>query len=345
MNRRSILTIVVASLLVALFGIAPASGQEESLLYTVLDRGTLICGVNSTVPGFGYIDADTGEVTGFDTDFCRAIAAALFGDSTAVEFRPLTAQERFTALQTGEVDVLIRNTTWTLTRDTDVGMDFGPTTFYDGQGLMVRVADGFQSIEDLNGASICVLAGTTTELNITDAMESRGFEYELITFEQSADTMGAFVEERCDVLTSDRSQLAALRSNADNPALYTILPDVLSKEPLGPVYLQGDPIWADVVNWVTFGVMQAEEFGITSENIDEFLESDNPAIRRFLGLEGDLGSLLGLSNDFMVNVIRQVGNYAEIYDRNLGPDTPLAIDRGLNELWTNGGLLYPPAWR
>ncbi len=320
------------------------SGQEaESILDRVIARGTLICGVNNVLPGFGYIDADTGEVTGFDPEFCRAIAAGVLGDATKVQFVPLTAQERLTAVQTGAVDVLIRNTTHTLTRDTENGMDYGPTTFYDGQGMMVRIADGYASIDDMDGTSICVLAGTTTELNLADQFALRGLTYEPVVYDTGEATLRGLEEARCDGLTSDKSQLASLRSAAADPSVYTILPDVMSKEPLGPVYLQGDPKWADVVNWITWGTMQAEEFGITSQNIQDFMSSENPEIRRFLGLEEELGAKLGLSNDFMVQVITQVGNYAEIYERNLAP---IGLEaRGLNALWKDGGALYPPAWR
>ncbi|GAB4437089.1 MAG: amino acid ABC transporter substrate-binding protein [Anaerolineae bacterium] len=342
-RNRYFMVVALAAILSTMVFTGAVTGQEEGgILQRVLDRGTLICGVNSTVPGFGFIN-DAGEASGFDVDFCHAIAAGVLGDANAVQFVPLTAAERFTAVQTGAVDVLIRNTTHTLTRDTENGMDFGPVTFYDGQGLMVRVADGFASIDDLGGAAICVLAGTTTELNLADKMAARGLEYEPVVYDTSDATLRALEEGRCDALTSDKSQLAGLRSAASDPSLYTILADTLSKEPLGPVYLQGDPQWADVVNWITWGTMQAEEFGITSQNIDDFMDSENPEIRRFLGLEEELGAKLGLSNDFMVNVISQVGNYAEIYERNL---FPIGLEvRGLNALWTEGGAHYPPAWR
>lgn len=317
----------------------------ESLLDVVRDRGRLICGVNGGVPGFSFLDPDTNEMLGFDADFCRVLAAAIFGEVTGdnLEFVQLTANERFTAVQTGQVDVLFRNTTWTTTRDGDLGIDFGPTTFYDGQGLMVQSALGITSINELNGASICVLTGTTTALNITETMENLGFEYELVPFEESGQTAAAFEEGRCDVLTSDLSQLAGLRSNLADPSQGVILSDVISKEPLGPAYIEGDSTWGDVVNWAVFATLTAEEFGITSENVDEFLESDSTAVQRFLGVgENASGSLLGLDNDFAVNVIREVGNYAEIFDRNI---PPIGIQRGINALWTDGGLMYPPAWR
>jgi len=328
---------------------SPALAQGGSILDDVLQRGVLNCGVNGQVPGFGYLNPDTGQWEGFDVDFCRALAAALFGEVTDsnINFIPTTTQERFTVLQTRQAAVLFRNTTWTISRDGELGLDFGPTTYYDGQGLMVRADLGAASIEDLDGASICSLTGTTTELNVTEAMESRGLSYELVPFEQSSETISAFEEGRCDVLTSDQSQLAGLRSQAADPGSIVILPDVISKEPLGPAYLANDSAWGDVVNWTVFALIQAEEFGITSQNIDEFLTSDNPEILRFLGQGADTpsGSLIGLDNDFVVNVIRAVGNYGEIFERNLGPDTPLGLQRGLNRLWTDGGLLYAPPWR
>jgi general L-amino acid transport system substrate-binding protein len=348
---KTLTRLVVLSLtfiLLASIALPATFAQEGSILDKVKARGTLNCGVNSTVPGFGFLDPNTGQWLGFDTDFCRALAAAIFGEVTDqnLTFVPLTAQERFTAVQTGQVDVLYRNATWTLQRDTELGLDFGPTTFYDGQGLMVRADSGAKSINDLNGASICTLTGTTTELNITEAMKSRGLEYELVPFEQSSQTIAALEEGRCDVLTSDRSQLAGLRSSTADPGAYVILPDVLSKEPLSPAYIETDPKWADIVRWTAYATIQAEEFGITQANIDTFLQSDDPAIQRFLGIgDNPSGSLLGLDNDFVVNEIRAVGNYGEIYDRNVGPDTSLGLERGINNLWTNGGLIYAPAWR
>lgn len=347
--RLTMVAALIVSLLAVVIGSTSAQAEPEGKLAEVLERGTLVCGVSGTLPGFSFLDPDTGEMTGFDADYCRALAAAIFGEVTDenLEFVQLTAAERFAALQSGEVDVLFRNTTWTLSRDSDVGGDFGPTTFYDGQGLMIAVAladEGVASIDDLDGAAVCTQAGTTTELNITDAFESRGFELELIPFETSADSMAGFVDGRCDVLTSDKSQLAALRSASEDPSLYTILPDTLSKEPLGPMWLQGDSQWGDVITWTVYATFQAEEFGITSENMSDFMGSDAPEIARFLGEEGDLGSFIGLSNDFAASVIAAVGNYAELYERHV---TPLGIARegSVNDIWTRGGLVYAPAWR
>lgn len=323
----------------------PAATSNASLLQTVLERGNLICGVNGGLAGFGNLEAD-GSYTGFDADFCRAVAAALFNDPAAVEFVPLSASERFTAVQAGTVDVLFRNTTWTLSRDTTVFLDFGPTIFYDGQGMMVRQTDPpIEGLDGLAGATICVQSGTTTELNLTDQFRARSIEFEPLVFDDIDATYTAYDEGRCDAVTSDRSQLIARRTTMQNPDEHTILNVVISKEPLAPAVVQGDSQWRDVIDWVVFATIQAEEFGIDSTNIDTFLETESPDIRRFLGIEGDLGVGLGLENDFAVRIIGQVGNYAEIYDRNLGPDTVFNLDRGPNALWTQGGLLYAPPFR
>jgi general L-amino acid transport system substrate-binding protein len=310
----------------------------------VIDRGTLICGVNGGLPGFSNLES-SGEFSGFDADFCRVVAAAVFGDPTKVEFRPLSAQERFTAVQSGEVDVLFRNTTWTLSRDTSVGMDFGPTTFYDGQGIMVRSELGAAALEDLEGGTICVQSGTTTELNLTDQFRARGITFTPVVFEEIDPTYQAYDEGRCDAVTSDRSQLIARRTTLQAPDDHQILDVVISKEPLGPAVAQGDSQWRDVVSWAVYTTVAAEEFGITTANLQEFVASENPDIRRFLGSEGELGAGLGLSNDFAQKIIGGVGNYGEIYNRNLGPDTPFNLDRGPNNIWTEGGLMYAPPFR
>lgn len=317
---------------------APAGGR----LALVRDRGTLICGVNGSLPGFSFLDQESGEMSGFDADFCRALAAAVLGDAEAVEFRPTTADARGPALQTGEVDVLIRNTTWTVTRDTQWGL-FAPTTFYDGQGIMVRSADNIGSIEDLDGATICVQTGTTTELNLADVLGARGVSYTPQTFGELEQTYSAYDEETCDAVTSDKSQLSSVRTTLANPEEHEILEETISKEPLGPVAPFGDEEWFNIVKWMVFAVIEAEEQGITSENVTEMVDSDNPVVARLLGADGDLG--LGLDADWVVDVISAVGNYGEIYDRNLGPDTAMNLDRGLNELWTNGGLLYAAPYR
>ena len=319
-------------------------GATGDILAEVQDRGTLICGVNGSLPGFSFVEED-GTNTGFDADFCRAVAAAVLGDPEAVEFRPLTADARGPALQTGEVDVLIRNTTWSVTRDTTWGL-FAPTTFYDGQAIMVNADLGAESIEDLAGATICVQSGTTTELNLTDRMRELGIEYTPNVFADIDPTYAAYEEGACDAVTSDRSQLVSRRTAFADPDAHVILDDVLSKEPLGPVVPLGDDQWFNVVKWTVFATIEAEELGITSDNVQEMADtSENPVVRRLLGVEGELGALLGLENDWVINVISAVGNYGEIYDRNLGPETAFGLERGLNALWTEGGLLYAPPYR
>lgn len=327
----------------------PVQVAGESTLDVVLDRGTLICGINGNLPGFSIINPD-GSVTGFDADYCRAVAAALFDDPEAVEFRPLSAQERFTALQTGEIDVLIRNTTWTTVRDTELGLEFAPTTFYDGQGMMVRVDSGVETLEDLEGASVCVQTGTTTELNLTDVFRARGISFEPVVSEEFDVAYSQYEEGRCDAVTSDKSQLAAIRTTFANPDDHKILDETMSKEPLGPVVRAGDPRWFDVVKWTVFATFEASDTllheEITSDNAeDQAQTSENPNVRRLLGVEGELGAKLGLSNDFALRVINHVGNYNEIYTRNVGPDTPFDIPAGPNKRWTEGGLIYAPPFR
>ncbi|MEA5534227.1 amino acid ABC transporter substrate-binding protein [Crocosphaera sp. XPORK-15E] len=315
----------------------------NSRLETVKQRGTLICGVNGEVPGFSFVD-EKGQYSGLDVDVCRAIAAALFGDATKVEYRKLSAQERFSAVQSGEVDVLSRNTTWTLSRDTANGMEFTPTVFYDGQGLMVTKASGVTKLEGLGGKSICVLAGTTTEQNLADQMRKRGVKNYNPVVSDDVDTLyAAYQEGRCEGVTADRSQLVARRSILPKPDDHVILDVVLSKEPLGPAVKNGDSAWFDTVKWVTFALFEAEELGINSQNVDKFETSEDPNVRRFLGLDDKLGEGMGLPNDFAASIIKQVGNYGEIYDRNIGK--PLGLERGPNKLWTDGGLLYSPPFR
>jgi general L-amino acid transport system substrate-binding protein len=314
-------------------------------LETVKARGKLICGSNSQVPGFGYVDAN-GNFAGIDVDFCRALAAAIFGDPSKVEFRPVTAAERFTALQSGEIDVLSRNTTWTLTRDTDNGGNFVHTTFYDGQGMMVPKDSGITTLQDLEGGTICVQTGTTTELNLADVMASLGVSYTPAVYEDADSTFAAYSEGRCDAVTTDKSGLVARRSVLPDPSAHVILDVTMSKEPLGPMVRHGDDQWFDIVQWTVFALISGEEFGITSANVDSVKASATaPEVKRLLGLEGDLGAKLGLSNDWAYNILKLVGNYGEIYDRNLGPNTPTYIPRGLNNLYTNGGLLYAPPFR
>jgi general L-amino acid transport system substrate-binding protein len=313
-------------------------------LAEVQARGILNCGSNASLPGFANVEAD-GTYTGFDYDFCRAVAAATIGDSQAVEVRATTGTDRFPVLQSGEVDVLIRNTTWTISRDTSLGFDFAPTTFYDGQGMMVREDSGITTLEDFEGGSVCVQAGTTTEKNLADVFRQLGINAESVVFPDNPSTTQAYDEGRCDGLTTDKSGLAAVRTQTNNPDDHIILDATMSKEPLAPVTRHGDNNWNDIVSWTVNCTIQAEELGITSENVDEFLGSEDPVVLNLLGVEGDLGQAMGLENDFCVEILRQVGNYAEIYDRNLGPDTGVFIPRGLNSLYTEGGLLYSPPFR
>ncbi len=345
MVKRALAFGLVFMLLMAGVVAAQDSVQVGEITQRVLDRGRLICGVNDQLPGFGFPN-DAGEFEGFDVDFCRALAAAILGDANAVDFRPTVAADRQTVLQSGEVDVLIRNTTWTLSRDTLWGVTFAPTTFYDGQGVMVLAESGITTLEDLEGGIICTNAGTTTELNITDAMESRGLAFDLQTFQNFDGVMATFFEGGCDAVTTDISGLVSRQAVSPDPGALQILDIVLSKEPLGPASPQSDPQFADIVRWTVYGLIQAEEFGITSANIDDFLASDSPDIQRLLGTgENQAGDYLGIPNDFMVTVIRQVGNYGEIFDRNLGPETIFGLERGVNALWSDGGLLYAMPFR
>ncbi len=324
-------------------GPAPAAGGDT--LATVLERGHVICGGNASVPGFGFLDTE-GNYAGFDIDFCKAVAAAVFGDAEAYEIRPLSSQERFTALQSGEIDVLIRNTTWTLSRDTDLGSNFVATTFYDGQGFIVRKADGIETLEDLDGGTVCVQTGTTTEANLADVMAARGISYEPVVYEDVETGWTTYEEGRCDAYTTDKSGLVSRRTLLTVPEDHVIMDETISKEPLGPVVRHGDDQWFDIVQWTVFATFFAEEHGITSANVDEMMASTvAPSEQKFFGSEGELGSFLGLDADWAYNIVAQVGNYEEIYNRNLGPDTLTYIPRGLNSLYTNGGLLYAPAWR
>jgi general L-amino acid transport system substrate-binding protein len=303
-------------------------------------KGFVQCGVSTGLAGFSNPD-DAGNWSGIDVDVCRAVATAMFGDPEAVKFTPLTAKERFTALQSGEVDVLSRNTTWTLTRDTALGLDFTGVTYYDGQGFMVPKSLGVKSALELDGASICVQPGTTTELNLADYFRANNMSYEPVVIERLEEVRTAYDQGRCDVYTTDQSGLYAERTVLANPDDHIILPEVISKEPLGPVVRQGDNEWTDVIRWTLYAMLEAEEHGIDSQNVDEQkATSTNPAIRRLLGVEGDMGKNLGLSPDWSYNIIKQVGNYGEIFEANVGQGTPLKIERGLNALWTNGGLQY-----
>jgi general L-amino acid transport system substrate-binding protein len=319
--------------------------EAGDTLQAVMERGRLLCGGNAAVPGFGYLDPATQQFAGFDIDFCKAIAAALFDDPSQMEVIPTTGTTRFPALQSGEVDVLIRNTTWTISRDTSLGLDFLATTFYDGQGMMVRKDSGIARLEDLAGGTVCVQQGTTTEKNLADVMRALNVDYEPLVLADAQATREAYDQGRCDGFTTDKSGLVSQQILLQEPEAHIILEETMSKEPLGPSVRHGDNNWGDVVRWVVYCTIQAEELGITSGNVDEMLGSDDPVVLNTLGVEGDLGLALGLSADFCARVIRHVGNYAEIYERNLGPDTPFDLPRGLNTQWTEGGLLYAPPFR
>jgi general L-amino acid transport system substrate-binding protein len=302
------------------------------------------CGVSDGLPGFSAPD-DEGNWQGLDVDVCRAVAAAVLGDADAVRYISLNAVERFTALQSGEVDMLSRNTTWTTTRDTTLGLNFTGVTFYDGQGFLVSRDLGVSSAEELDGAAFCVQSGTTTELNLADYFSANDMAFDPIVFDTSEQTVSGFEAGRCDVLTSDTSQLAALRIQLSDPDSAMILPEVISKEPLGPVTRQGDDQWFNIVKWSLFAMLNAEEYGVSSENVDDMLSSSNPNIARMLGQDGNYGEEMGLEADWAYQIISQVGNYGESYDRNVGMDSPLEIERGVNRLWTNGGIQYAPPIR
>ena len=316
----------------------------DGTLEAVKERGFVQCGVNTGLPGFSNADAD-GRWSGIDVDLCRAVAAAVLGDAEKVRFTPLTAKERLTAVQSGEVDLLSRNTTWTLTRDTSLGLHFTGVTYYDGQGFMVKKALGITSARELDGAAVCILAGTTTELNLADYFRTHGMSYEPVVFDTADQTARGFEAGRCDALTSDQSQLYALRLKLSEPDKAVVLPEVISKEPLGPVVRQGDDRWFNIVRWTLFALVNAEELGVASADVDAQKDSTNPAIRRLLGLEGIKGTGLGLGDDWAYQAIKQVGNYGEIYARNVGEGSRLGIPRGLNRLWKDGGLQYAPPIR
>jgi general L-amino acid transport system substrate-binding protein len=320
----------------------PAAGRGE-IYNRVLERGRLVCGGRTDLAGFGMLD-ESGRNIGFDIDLCRAVAAAVLGDPEAIEVVPLTAAERGPALQTGEVDLLSRNVTWTSTRDAQWG-NYAWIMFYDGQGYMVPVDSGITSVEELDGATVCVTSGTTTELNLADDFRQRGLDFEAVVFEETASVYGAYEEGRCDATTSDKSQLASVRTGFADPAAHVILDVTISKEPLTPAVPHGDDQWFDLVKMVMFGLINAEELGVTQANVDDMASGDNITVRRLLGTEGEWGQAdLGLPPDAMVQAIKAVGNYGEIYERYLGPDA-LNVPRGPNNLWTEGGLIYAPPMR
>jgi len=332
------------ALLIALAALVCAQGAVAQTLKTVKDRGMLNCGANGTLAGFGLPDAQ-GKWTGLDVDFCRAVAAAVLGDPNKVKFVPLSAKDRFTALQSGEVDVLVRNTTWTSSRDTSLGLNFVGVNYYDGQGFMVRTALKVNSALELNGASVCVQQGTTTELNLADFFRAHNIQLKSVTFATANEAVKAYDAGRCDAYTTDASGLYAERLRLTNANDHIILPEIISKEPLGPAVRHGDDQWFDVVKWTLFAMINAEELGVTSKNVDEMLKSTNPDVKRLLGTEGNYGEQLGLSKDWAVHIVKAVGNYGESFERNVGTGSPLKIDRGLNKLWSKGGIQYAPPVR
>jgi general L-amino acid transport system substrate-binding protein len=316
------------------------SAQAGAIFDAVKDKGFVQCGVSTGLAGFSNPD-DAGNWSGIDVDVCRAVAAAVFGDAEAVRYTPLTPKERFTALQSGEIDVLSRNTTVTLNRDTALGLDFVGVTYYDGQGFMVPKELEVNSALELDGASVCVQTGTTTELNLADYFRANNMSFTPVVFERPDEARAAYEQGRCDAYTTDASGLYAQRTGLSNPDEHIVLPEIISKEPLGPAVRHGDNQWGDIVRWTLYAMLEAEELGVTSQNVDDLkANSDNPGVRRVLGVEGDMGANLGLPNEWGYNIIKQVGNYGEIFDRNVGMSSPLKIERGLNALWTDGGLQY-----
>lgn len=321
-----------------------STAQAGEVLDGVIEKGFLQCGVSQGLPGFSNSD-ENGDWTGLDVDFCRAVAAAIFGDATKVKYTPLSAKERFTALQSGEIDLLSRNTTWTQTRDTSLGINFAGVTYYDGQGFMVRKDLGVTSALELDGASVCTNQGTTTELNLADYFSANGMSFEPVVFEKADEVVAAYDSGRCDVYTTDASGLAAQRTKLAEPSAHMVLPEIISKEPLGPAVAHGDDQMLDVVAWTINATVEAEEMGLDSTNIAKLLVDTNsatPAQKRFVGREGSLGANLGLDAKWAYNVVRQVGNYGEIWARNV---QPLELPRGLNTLWKDGGIMYAPPVR
>lgn len=325
-------------LLFSLTALIPSLSQADTL-QDVTKRGVLNCGVSTGIPGFSAADSK-GVWKGLDVDFCRAVASAVLGDANKVKYVPLTAKERFTALQSGEIDVLARASTWTSTRDTSLGLNFAGVNYYDGQGFLIRKDLGVSSAKGLYGATFCIQAGTTSELNLTDYFKSNNMRYKAVTYDTSGQTIDAFKKGRCDAVTSDASQLYGLKLKMNDPNSVIVLPEIISKEPLGPVVRQGDDVWFNIIRWTNFATIEAEELGVNSSNVDAMLKSDNPSIKRLLGTSGKAGEDLGIESDWAYQIIKQVGNYSEMFDNNVGGNSPLNIDRGLNNLWNNGGLMY-----
>jgi general L-amino acid transport system substrate-binding protein len=325
-------------------GLSIGTSSAQQTLKKVQDRGSLICGVSQGLPGFSNPD-DKGNWTGFDVDVCRAVAAAIFNDASKVKFSPLNAKDRFTALQSGEIDLLARNSTWTSSRDAAQGIVFTAVNYYDGQGFMVRKSLKVNSALELNGASMCTQTGTTTELNLADYFRTNNMKYEVIALVTADETVKAYESGRCDAFTTDVSQLYAEKLKLAAPAEHVILPEIISKEPLSPAVRRGDDQWLTLVKWVQFAMLNAEELGVSQKNLDEALKSPQPEIKRLVGTEGNYGEQLGLTKDWVVRIVKLVGNYAESYDRNVGTGSKLGISRGLNRLWTKGGIQYAPPIR
>ena len=330
---------VATALAIAISLALGAQAAAAQTLKAVKDRGELVCGANGTLAGFGLPDPQ-GNWVGFDVDFCRAIAAAIFNDPTKVKFVPLTAANRFTALQSGEIDVLSRNTTWTMSRDTQLGIDFAAVNYYDGQGFMVRKSLKVNSALELNGAAVCVQQGTTTELNLADYFRSNHMDLKTVTFATADEAVKAYDTGRCDSYTTDSSGLYGERLRLTDPSAHIVLPEIISKEPLSPAVRQGDDAWEDLVRWTHYAMVDAEELGVNQRNVDDMLKSAAPDIRRLLGVEDQFGQSLGLTNDWAYRIIKYVGNYGDSFERNVGQGSPLKIVRGLNALWTKGGLQY-----
>ncbi|MDR6828030.1 general L-amino acid transport system substrate-binding protein [Bosea sp. BE271] len=341
---KMITRMVAFGLAAAAFSVFAAPASAQATLEAVRKRGKVLCGVSPTAPGFSYAD-DKGVRQGFDADVCRAVSSAVFGVPDKVDFVPLNTNVRFQGLQSGEVDLLSRQTTMTFSRDTSLGLDFAPVVFYDGQGLMVSTKLGVKSASELSQSAVCILPGTTTLQNLEDYFKPRNIKYEAVVFENPDEWRNAFFSGRCDVITTDRSDLASVRAIANDPKQYVILPETISKEPLAPVVRQNDSNWRDIVSWTVNALIAAEEYGITKGNIDEQLKSKDPEIQRLLGVNGDLGKMLNVDNKWAYNAIKQLGNYGELFERNLGEKTPLGLTRGPNQLWNKGGLIYSPPFR
>ncbi len=341
MSVRGIATVL--TLLLTLFATASDRAMSQTLK-AIKDRGGLICGVSQGVLGFSA-RSQSGDWTGFDVDFCRALAAAILNDPAKVSYVPLSANDRFRALQSREIDILSRNSTWTMSREASLGLTFAAVTYYDGQGFLTRRARNINSALELGNSKVCAQSGTTTELNLADYFTANGMKYELVSAASADDAVKAYEANRCDVLTTDASALHSERLKMTKPDDHVILADIISKEPLGPAVRQDDPQWFNIVKWTHFAMVNAEELGVSSKTIDDALKSNKPEVKRLVGIDGNYGEQINLTNDWVVRIVRHVGNYAEVYDRNVGVKTPLGIPRGMNQLWSAGGILYAPPIR